>query len=508
MLSSAIIGIDAYIVEVEVDISQGLPSFTTVGLPEASVKESRERVKSAIQNSGYSFPADRITVNLAPANIKKEGTGYDLPIALGILAATGIIPQTHLSGYCVLGELSLDGRVKPVKGSLPMAIGAKTNGHESVLVSVDNSLEASVVNQINVFAINSLAQAVGFLNREIHLSPVKTDSNRKFKTEAASDIDFSDIVGQENAKRALEIAAAGGHNVMMIGPPGSGKTMMARRLPTILPPLTFDEAIETTKIFSVAGLLAKDQALVTQRPFRSPHHTISDAGLIGGGHTPKPGEVSLAHNGVLFLDELPEYKKPVLEAMRQPLEDHQVTISRAVSTITYPASFMLVAAMNPCPCGYFGESTHPCQCSHHQVHRYRSRISGPLLDRIDLHVDVPAVNYKDLLSKTDGESGENIRFRVSAARQIQSDRFKRKKIHTNAQMESRQINSFCQVTPSSKVLLETAIVKLGLSARAYNRILKISRTIADLDDSPAIRTEHLSEAIQYRTLDRSKQYWP
>ena len=506
VLSSAVIGIDAYLVEVEVDISSGLPTFTTVGLPEASVKESKERVKSAINNSGYTFPDDRITVNLAPANIKKEGTGFDLPIALGILTATRIIPQEIISRYLVLGELSLDGRIKPVNGSLPMALAAKDAGYHGIIVPYDNGCEASVVQEISVFPVKTLSQLVDFLRGFTPIKPLKTDISAVFKAGDDFEIDFSEVMGQEHVKRALEVAAAGAHNLIMIGPPGSGKTMLAKRLPTILPDLTFDESIETTKIFSVVGMLAKGQALVTTRPFRSPHHTISDAGLIGGGHIPRPGEVSMAHNGVLFLDELPEFKKHVLEVLRQPLEDLVVTISRAALTLTYPASFMLVAAMNPCPCGYFSDPKHECRCSYQQIHRYRSKISGPLLDRIDIHVEVPAVPYKDLMGGVGAEPSQKIRRRVAAARGIQSERFKRTKIYCNAQMSSRHIRTHCRIDQASDSLLESAIDKLGLSARAYNRILKIARTIADLASESDIRVDHVSEAIQYRSLDRSKRF--
>ncbi len=504
VLSSAVFGIDAFIVEVEVDITSGLPTFTTVGLPEASVKESKERVKSAINNSGYRFPDDRITVNLAPANIKKEGTGFDLPIALGILTATRIAPQEIVSRYLVLGELSLDGRIKPVKGSLPMALAAKSSGHAGIIVPYDNSREASVVEGISVLPVKTLSQLVNFFRGFTQIKPMKTDITEIFRSDNKYEIDFSEVKGQEHVKRALEIAAAGGHNLIMIGPPGSGKTMLAKRLPTILPPMTFDEAIETTKIFSVVGMLPKNQALITQRPFRSPHHTISDAGLIGGGHIPKPGEVSMAHNGVLFLDELSEFKKNVLEVLRQPLEDLMVTISRATLTITYPSSFMLVAAMNPCLCGYFSDPKHECRCTFQQINRYRSKISGPLLDRVDIHVEVPSVPYKDLKGEFDAESSEKIRKRVVAARSIQSKRLKRTKIYCNAQMANRHIKQHCRVDKTSSSILESAIDKLGLSARAYNRILKIARTIADLEGSTEIQVDHVSEAIQYRTLDRGK----
>jgi len=507
VLSSAVIGIDAFLVEVEVDITSGLPTFTTVGLPEASVKESKERVKSAISNSGYTFPDDRITVNLAPAHIKKEGTGFDLPIALGILTATQIISQNIISRYLVLGELSLDGRIKPVKGSLPMALAAKSAGYEGIIVPYDNAREASVVADLTVLPVKTLHQLVDFFRGFNKIKPEKADISNIFNRGNTFEVDFSEVKGQEHVKRSLEVAAAGGHNLIMIGPPGSGKTMLAKRVPTILPPLTFEEAIETTKIFSVIGMLPKDEALITKRPFRSPHHTISDAGLIGGGHIPRPGEVSLAHNGVLFLDELSEFKKHVLEVLRQPLEDLQVTISRAALTLTYPSSFMLIAAMNPCPCGYFSDPKHECRCTYPQIHRYRSKISGPLMDRIDIHVEVPAVPYRDLIGESNSESSEIIGARVTAARARQFERFKRTKIYCNAQMINRHIKKHCRIDEASCDLLESAIDKLGLSARAYNRILKIARTIADLADAFDISVDHIAEAVQYRSLDRGKRLY-
>ncbi|MFZ7127077.1 MAG: YifB family Mg chelatase-like AAA ATPase [Desulfobacterales bacterium] len=503
-LSGAVIGIDAHVVEVEIDIASGLPSFTTVGLPETAVKESRERVKSAIANSGYRFPDDRITINLAPAHIKKDGTGYDLPMAAGILAAMKIIPQERLGRYLVMGELSLDGRVKPVAGALPLALSARSAGFGGLILPHGNRKEAAVVDHIEVIPVESLEQVVGFLRGELQIEAERVDVGALFENTPDGGMNFSEVLGQENAKRAMEVAAAGGHNLIMVGPPGAGKTMLAKRLPTILPSMSFEEALETTKIYSVTGCLDPQRGLVTRRPFRAPHHTISDAGLIGGGHIPRPGEVSLAHHGVLFLDELPEFKKHVLEVLRQPLEDMKVTISRAASTLTYPSSFMLVSAMNPCPCGYFGDTTRECRCTPTQIRRYRTRISGPLMDRMDIQIEVPAVPRRDLLSGTETEGSESIRRRVSASRRIQGERFRRAGIFCNAQMQSRHIQKYCKPDDTGRFVLESAIEKLGLSARAYNRILKVARTIADLEGSPEVTADHISEGIQYRSLDRGR----
>lgn len=503
ILSASVVGIDAFGVEVEVDITaRGLPHFSMVGLPDAAVKESRDRVRAALKNVGFNFPLKQITVNLAPADLKKEGSSFDLPIAVGIVAAEGLLEAGHLNGYLFTGELSLDGRIKPVRGALSIAILAKAIGLRGLILPLDNAPEAAVVSGVNVYGVGSLPEVIGLLTDGNSRQPFSIDVGRALAENSDYEDDFSDVKGQEHAKRALEVAAAGGHNVLMIGPPGSGKTMLARRLPSILPPMTFAEALETTRIHSVAGLLKDGQPLLAVRSFRAPHHTISDVALIGGGQMPKPGEVSLAHHGVLFLDELPEFKRNVLEVLRQPLENGEVTVSRAVASVTYPASFMLVSAMNPCPCGYLGDPRHQCTCPPAQIHRYRRRVSGPLLDRIDIHIEVPAVPYKELSAEYAGEKSETIRERVVRARDIQLERFRGDRIYCNGQMKTRHIRKHCTLLPEAQDLLDAAMHKLGLSARAFARILKLARTIADLEASPSLHARHVSEAIQYRTLDR------
>ena len=501
--AAALQGIDATIVTIEVNSSRGI-KFFLVGLPDSAVKESHERIISALQVNGYRFPSRQIVVNMAPADIRKEGSAYDLPLAIGILASVGEVSEEKLPKFLIMGELSLDGSLQPIKGALPIAISARAQGYEGFILPKQNAREAAVVNNLNVYGVENIKEVIEFFNGERELEPTIVNTREEFyQNQSDFPYDFADVKGQESVKRALEIAAAGGHNIIMIGAPGSGKSMMAKRLPSILPPLSLSESLETTKIHSVAGKLSKNDSLIATRPFRSPHHTISQVAMVGGGSNPQPGEISLAHNGLLFLDELPEFNRSVLEVLRQPLEDRHISISRAKYSLDYPASFMLVASMNPCPCGYYNHPTKACVCNPGQVHRYLNRISGPLLDRIDIQIEIVPVPFEKMAEQRQAESSETIRNRVIKARKIQEERFANHPgVYCNAQMESKLLHQYATPDEKGLNLLRTAMTRLNLSARAYDRILKVARTIADLEGSKEIQSHHIGEAISYRKLDR------